>query len=271
MSRRRASIAFVATGLAVATSGCSAEELDFDTAAESLDSSVLLDALPAVDAATRHDTDASLDMDAFDAFRREDRRGFHLSDAEAGGDDGGPALSQCGSENDCARLELGLHCLLGDGSVGACVECVTSDDCLNPAFQRCDPTLNRCVQCDVSADCRADEVCLADVTHTCIPSCLGVACPGRAGICDKTRNLCVSCTDNTGCDLGFVCDTLTGQCGLCAGDGDCHQKPYLRCDRTAVPSVCVECLSNSDCGKGACNTHGLCVGGAPPVEMKGDE
>lgn len=246
--------------LAGVAGGCNAEILEFDNAAESP-----LDASAPLDAATAIDADASLRMDAPDGYRRDDRRGF--TESEASSDDGGSALGQCSAESDCTHLDL--HCLLGDASVGACVECVTSDDCHNPALQRCDPTLNRCVQCDVGGDCRADEVCLAGVTYTCIPSCLGLLCPARAATCDAMRKVCLSCTNDMGCDLGFVCDTVSGRCEPCAADTDCHQKPFLKCDR--ITSQCVECLRNSDCGRGACNPAGICIGGSAPSEAKGDE
>lgn len=263
MSRWGAPITLAAwTGLAGAAGGCNAEILEFDNSAESL-----LDASAPLDAATALDADAAVHMDAPDGYRRDDRRGF--PESGTGSDDAGRPLGECGSESDCARLDL--HCLLGDAAVGSCVECATSNDCPDPALSRCDPTLNRCVQCDVRGDCRADEVCLSDVTHTCIPSCLGLVCPARAASCDVTRNVCLGCTDSNGCDLGYVCDTVSGRCGPCAADTDCHQKPFLKCDRTPAVSRCVECLSNSDCDGGACDTLGVCVGGSPPTEMKGDE
>lgn len=202
-----------------------------------------------------------------DATSGDENRDAIADTGPSDGDEPSVSLGQCHNESDCARL--GLHCALTDASTGSCVPCVSSADCLDLAYSRCDLTLNRCVECDVPADCRVGEVCLADVTHTCIPSCVTLPCPPRAGYCDPTRNVCLGCRDDAECPVGEACDTVSGQCGECAADTDCHRKPFLKCDRTT--SHCVECFRNSDCGKGVCTASGLCLGGSEPGDARGDE
>jgi hypothetical protein len=217
----------------------------------------------AIDASMPPSADGAIDANApADATR----------DATSG-DEQGVSLGQCHKESDCARL--GLHCSLTDASIGSCVPCVSNADCFDLAYSQCDLTLNRCVECDVPATggaplgCRVGEVCLADVTHTCIPSCVTLPCPPRAGYCDPTRNVCLGCMNDAECPVGQACDTVSGQCGECAADTDCHRKPFLKCDRTT--SHCVECFRNRDCGKGVCTASGSCLGGSEPGDARGDE
>ncbi len=212
-----------------------------------------------------------LDADRFLHPNRGDATRDVAPDAGADTDAQGPSLGQCRTESDCARV--GLHCSLADASAGACVACTSNSDCPDPALSICDLTLNRCVQCDVVGDCRANEVCLADVTHTCIPSCLNMqACPPRASYCDPTRNVCLGCRNDGDCDVGQICDLTSGRCGECSADTDCHRKPFVKCDR--ITSHCVECLRNSDCGRGVCDVLGSCLGSSLPsiaTMGKGDE
>lgn len=257
-------------------SGCNAQEvLSFDDNdadapyaeagpiedVTSVDATIGLDAMPLLQ--------DGLDADRFLRPNRGDAS-RDITDAAADTDSPSPSLSQCRNQSDCARLGLGLHCSLPDASTGTCVACITNSDCTDPVLSICDPTLNRCVQCDVVGNCRANEVCLADVTHTCIPSCLNMqACPLRASYCDPTRNVCLGCRNDGDCELGQICDLSSGRCGECAADTDCHPKPFVTCDRTT--SRCVECLRNSDCGRGVCDTHGNCIGSSPLTVGKGDE
>jgi Cys-rich repeat protein len=233
-----------------ALGGCNAQSFDFDDGEAGAPDATAVrsssDAAPAdapLDAQHRSPSDAS----------------FSDSSGE------GPPLSQCRNESDCARF--GLHCLmLSDAGPGACVPCLSNADCLDPVLFRCDLTLNRCVQCDVDSDCRENEVCLAAVTHTCIPSCANVPCPPDTGYCDLTRNMCLGCTNDAECDRGQVCNTASNRCAYCATNSDCRMKPRIQCDQTIAK--CVECLRNSDCGRGVCTSAGLCL---VPVDPRGDE
>jgi hypothetical protein len=196
--------------------------------------------------------DATSDARAGD----RDRRPLYAGTPDS--HDENPALTHCLSEADCARVDL--HCSLADASAGACVACVSNTDCLDPALPRCNPSLNRCVACDVGADCRQGEVCLAQPTYTCVPSCATamLICPPRAAYCDPLRKVCLACTDSAQCGLGQTCDTVSGRCGECVADSDCRRNPLVRCDRTT--SSCVECLTTNDCSEGVCSALGTCVG-----------
>jgi hypothetical protein len=248
--------------LAVAGAGCGAETWTFEEDAAVDDLSMGSDGATApVDAGPSSGLDATMapsDANA-EAADADDGRGAARRDS--GTDDN---LGACHTEDECARL--GLHCLLGDASIGTCVSCLTKADCANTYGRPvCDPTLNRCVECDKSSDCRQSEVCIGDPTHTCIPSCSGtLSCPLRASLCEPT-SVCVECRTNAECQLQYVCDTVSGRCSECASNSDCRRSAP-NCDPTT--QRCVECLRNSDCGKGACTTFGSCIGSTVP---RGDE
>jgi|HubBroStandDraft_2_1064218.scaffolds.fasta_scaffold165237_2 hypothetical protein len=256
-------------------SGCTTETLDFDGNEAGAPSAEIgpNEDVTSVDATLGLDA-MSLPQDGLDADRvlRPNRgdASRDITDAATDADSESPPLGQCRSEADCAHV--GLHCLLADASPGVCVACVRNADCpdpTDPVLKICDLTLNRCVQCDVASDCKASEVCLADVTHTCIPSCANMQmCPPGASICDTARNVCLSCRNDGDCEVGQICDLVSGRCGECATYTDCHRKPYVNCDQTT--SRCVECLRNSDCGRGVC-VLGICIGSGVPTVGKGDE
>jgi Cys-rich repeat protein len=248
-------------------SGAPYAKVTVDGEAAPVDATLTFDAAPTPEAMPA--PEIGLDAERFFHPDRGDASRGGVTDAGADGDNQGLALSQCRDESDCALA--GLHCSLADAGPGVCVACVRNADCSDPVLKICDLTLNRCVQCDVMSDCKAGEICLADITHTCIPSCANMQmCPQvGASYCDTTRNVCLSCRNDADCDPGQICDLVSGRCGECAVNKDCPRKPYVNCDPTT--SRCVECLRNSDCGKGVCNFLGICIGSSPPTLGKGDE
>jgi Cys-rich repeat protein len=236
-----------------ALGGCNAQSFDFDDSeAGAPDATAIRSSSDAAQ------LDAPFDSDRDGGGRRPPADASFVDSPSTG-----PSLGECHNESDCARFML--HCLIGDASSGTCVPCLSNGDCPDTVYSRCDLSMNRCVQCDVDSDCRQNEVCLADVTHTCIPSCAEVPCPPGAGYCDLTRNMCLGCTNDAECDRGYVCNTASNRCAYCSTDNDCHP-PRGKCDETI--GKCVECLHNSDCGRGVCISGGLCL---VPVDSRSDE
>lgn len=163
--------------------------------------------------------------------------------------------------------------------------CALDDDCS-------DATLPFCV----------DQVCVACKT--------GAQCPGDTPLCSATHT-CVSCAAvDAGCALPTpVCESTSGRCVECLGDGDCTASPEksfcaagscVGCAAVAtgacakrdpskpacaVAGACVECSSSADCTVASkpicdtaahrckpCGTDGECstLGGGPGVCMAND-
>jgi hypothetical protein len=149
------------------------------------------------------------------------------SDADAG------AAAQCVAclgDADC-----GGGTPLCDVSVHACVGCLTSDDCVDPAAARCD------------ADTRSCAACLAEQHDTAgaNPDCAHL---GGSDVC--AAGSCVECTGEFAGACGEqVCDELPGAtkftcsqelagsasaCGACVSDAQCD--PGLNCVETTFGS-----------------------------------
>jgi hypothetical protein len=183
-------------------------------------------------------------------LRLDDDGGSPSDDAGLGEDTQAPAIdgapsAGCANDVDCHLSTL--HC---DPLSGACVACLSDDQCTDPTKHRCDAALHRCVECGVDGDCGTGKVCVPG-TRRCAATCHQLTdCVFSGYFCDTTRSICVRCTGDSVCS-GFDPDTplcdLDGQCVECLSDAVCPAtKP--RCDRTT--GSCVMCLGASDC-KGA--------------------
>lgn len=156
----------------------------------------------------------------------------------------------CTKDVDCV---LGtLHC---DVLSGACVPCVSDEQCSGPVNHRCDAALHRCVECGVDGDCGAGRVCVPSARQ-CATSCHQLTdCVLSGFFCDLGRSICARCTGDEICKTADpetpVCSPV-GRCVLCVNDSTCPAATP-RCDRTT--GSCVQCLGASDCGAAAplCN------------------
>jgi hypothetical protein len=173
--------------------------------------------------------------------------------ADAGVTDGGSGNSTAECVACLADADCGGDTPLCDVSVHACVGCLTSDDCVDPAAARCDADTRSCVACldeqhdtaGVNPDCAhlgGSDVCAAG-------SC--VACTGEfAGACGEQV-----CDELPGATQFTCSQELAGSasaCGACVSDAQCD--PGLNCVETTFGSGASEeavgyfCLYRVDAG-----------------------
>lgn len=159
-----------------------------------------------------------------------------------GGGSGGGAV--CGAGPACPA---GLHCV-----DGACSQCGSDTDCAVVDLLRCDPATHRCVQCLVAADCPSDFNCDPIARH-CLRACgADLPCPEDAHGCDEERMVCYACDEDYECEtsaLGSLCAIDGRSCVQCRGSLGC-ELPQL-CDD--VTGRCVECRDGSDCASKLCD------------------
>lgn len=157
----------------------------------------------------------------------------------------------CADNADCTEDKA----LLCDKATGACVGCITADDCGAQPF--CDATTGQCADCLESADCSLAEP-FCDIADGECKQCLTDAHCGANEKCDGDK--CVldgPCTANGQCPNDKLCNLETGACVDCLGDGDCGNggKPLCSLDL----GQCVECLLDEDCDPDKmCNADGKC-------------
>ncbi len=134
-----------------------------------------------------------------------------------------PGAAVCGEDSACEPCTMDVECAgfeeLGVCERGQCVECRTSEDCLDPTAPRC--LDNVCSPCDTSNDC------------------VHLAATGL-GVCDPAQGACVECTGleyecGEGADGPFVCDSLSRTCS----------------DRSeGTAGLCQQCVSDAECSAG---------------------
>lgn len=120
----------------------------------------------------------------------------------------------CKTDDDCTNSSLPAC----NTSTGACVECLSSNDCDDEG--PCLTTTNTCVECLSDDDCE-DAVCMTS-THTCVQCVSNSNCQNQDGtnVCGP-MNTCVACATDSDCvgsPLGPVCQYQT--CG-CHTTNDC--------------------------------------------------
>ena len=168
-----------------------------------------------------------------------------------------PSATTCVSDQECASNPNGSHCKPGTATTpGACVACLTDDQC--PPGNFCEQTGNTCKikQCGADTDCASNPA---------TPKCNTAGAPP----------LCVACLGNGDCPNGGTCQadhTCQAPLAKCKADPDCATNvgaPHCK----LVPSganTCVACRAQGDCGTGvtcpndcgsgqACNTSNACV------------
>jgi hypothetical protein len=131
------------------------------------------------------------------------------------------------SDSDCTNTPA-IYCTSDIDAGNNCVQCFTPDQC--PATSPgCAAGSFFCGFCTQASDCPTD-----------LPLCYQGACVAS----------CVLPDGGTDCDAG-VCQTSTGYCVGCLGDGDCAGQPSTPfCATDIAPdagNVCVQCLSAADC------------------------
>ena len=150
--------------------------------------------------------------------------------------DAPPPGAYCAGDTDCAS---GQVC---DVTRGICVGCTSDADCTSPMAPACLLTgtnANTCVACtatNASACTGPNPVCLSSNACGCMSN---ADCPASAPRCDPQASTCVA---------------------TCTSDADCTTLPFVHCDIGAMPEVCVECVTNSDCTDGLlCSVAHACV------------
>jgi hypothetical protein len=210
-----------------------------------------------------------------------------------GGLCGPPAAPECTTSRDCAGHPAGNIC----GPAGACVRCLTNNDCATNGTQICTPA-NTCAPrpggCSVDANCtesgrgkcKQDERLCVECLNTadciagsgnvcasnrCVPPptrcTANTDCLGSTPYCDAARGACVECLDRSQCDFGQRCEASRCVAApTCADDDGCEAGRCL-----VATGACVECLSAADCpdatfacdpASHACRPSSACAGNA---------
>jgi hypothetical protein len=188
------------------------------------------------------------------------------------------ALGPCRSDDQCAGTTP--RC---DVATSRCVACAADTACAGGSV--CDPGSGACVECVTNDDCDAPTATCDLTRHLCVAACRTTAqCAGR-GVCDTTTGSCLGCVRDTDCARGTHCDLAGGECvdclvaadcpadsplctpghtcsDVCVTDADCNdgsspQDPPSFCDPRN--HLCVDCLRNVDCDSDSfCRADGTC-------------
>ncbi len=189
---------------------------------------------------------------------------------------GGFCTAGCETENDCANGDVCDTSILPNG---ACVECLTANDCggqnplcdngtcresCNGAMQcpsplTCDTTINACVRCLDDNGCRNGSIC---VNRDCVAGCRLDADCAPGDVCEADQ--CVAgCRANPNtCRPGFICQEAQGNAGVCVNGcnvpEDCGDPTQFACTN----GTCVRnCQADGDCPLGTICEAGACARG----------
>ena len=179
-----------------------------------------------------------------------------------------PANSSC-----CANVAM---CVNVSNDMLHCGNCSTV--CDTKTASAC---VNKLCVCGANPECSGGRGLCKDNT-TCVECLVAGDCQNAAKPVCKSQDHCVECAANADCTSnpnGPACDSTTENCVPCTSTFGCSA-PSGVCKVNANPllSVCVQCLSNTDCGGAtpACdlgtNTCVPCVTGfgcsAPTAQCK---
>lgn len=164
--------------------------------------------------------------------------------------------------------------ICADGTVcsgGACIPCVSSDECgglacLSGRCRTCTDDFQcgpgrlckggTCGGCEKSLDCPLDQACVSSV---CVPCASSTDCgDGRACV----NAACKACERTSECDGGKVC--LSGACTACTETRQCNDGLACVAGACAACSDASQCLAGDICllGKcGPCSTRSQCPQG----------
>jgi outer membrane exchange protein TraA len=166
--------------------------------------------------------------------------------------------------NSCNCCPGGMECSVLDPTAPpVCVECLSNAACASGV---CDLVIGRCV----------DSLASNERPDCCGPSCL--TCPADHPFClpNPLSTACAECRWDTDCPDGTFCKS--GECRPCTENKHCGLRcascegdtPLCLAGQTPVSSMCVRCVSDSDCDGGTCNraTHECegsgCAQSCPP-------
>ena len=111
------------------------------------------------------------------------------------------------------------HCDTSMSASGACVGCITDDECATGE------------ECNASNECQTPPECMTDME-----------CSGATPVCEPTSMTCVECTADGDCATGETCNA-SNQCEpeamTCVDNSECSQGV---CD--TGPGVCVTCIDD---------------------------
>jgi hypothetical protein len=166
-------------------------------------------------------------------------------------DDCSGATPLCSEAGACVGCLTGEDCAVFEGTPlcredGECVSCVSEDDC-DAQSAVCGED-GQCTGCADSAECTRFET--TPVCNTEAGTC--VECVGNAECSESTAprcdgNTCGGCQtadDCTGHPGLPQCDTETGACVACNVDADCGSTTASAC----LDNVCVPCTGDEQCG-----------------------
>jgi uncharacterized repeat protein (TIGR01451 family) len=152
---------------------------------------------------------------------------------------------------------LDTHCTVAPKlkckvSSTTCVQCLANSDC-SGATPICDTTTNSCRACTSDADCGGTTPA-CNTSGTFAGTCKQCSATNKTA-CTGTTPACVLATATCGCNTSSDCPSGTPTCNTathtcvagCVIDADCVTAPALKCDTSATPGACVQCLADGDC------------------------
>jgi len=171
---------------------------------------------------------------------------------------------KCAANDDCPGEEPICD------TTGACVGCVTNEDCAGTDKPLCHPTLHQCSECLLSTDCPATQPacdfqdgecreCLVDSDchapdlcgsdHHCHFSCdLDIDCTeADRSHCDVESHDCVECLSDAHCAAPEPFCGDHHRCAVCRSDADCASIPDTTTPYCHDGEECVECLRDEHC------------------------
>ena len=182
------------------------------------------------------------------------------SDAQCAGiDPTRPACALTGSSaGRCVACNTDAQCSgatpFCDVGAHACVACLTSRDCADPARPVCDPAGHACRPCNPSLGGECTEaglmICAASGANVgrCVQCTTNLNC--TSGVCDLGTNRCVGCATNADCAGGTpICDTGTRMCRPCSPGtpADCSGATPVCATAGRDAGRCVGCTSDAQC------------------------
>lgn len=190
-----------------------------------------------------------------------------------------PGQAMCASDSDCPR---GTICNFS----GQCEEgCTSQRDCESPEL--CHPTKFVCEKCSLTNPCPSGSSCIGGACQqavACNPSsgardCVEANMDGAVCIRTGSGNeaFCGNCSGHADCRVAPYSGGNAQTQRVCAQDGlcrlvECNDQKCRNdlgnrgyCDTTTGQCATYQCLSDADCGTGACdlNTHTCTTGGSP--------
>lgn len=156
----------------------------------------------------------------------------------------------CAGNGDCPEDKMPLC----HPDTGACVGCITDQDCGNKPF--CDEVTGKCAECLADGDCGTAAPHCDPSDGECRSCIVDAHCAENEKCSDHHCVLDGPCTQNSQCPDDRLCDVDTGECVRCLTDADCGGgQPF--CSKPL--DRCVECLLTEQCDAGkTCNAEGKC-------------